>query len=230
MKILVIGSGGREHALVWKIAQSPRVEQVFVTPGNAGTAREPQCENVPIASDDIPALVAFAKSNQIDLTVVGPEVPLARGLADHLRGRGRRVFGPLASAARIESSKAFAKELMLAAGVPTAASATFQDLEAALRYIDGQAEPLVVKASGLAAGKGAVVCATRAEARQALRAMLSDSAFGEAGRYDFGMPWYDGRWYGAGRLRPDGSLDPAWPPSGLEVVAPDTLDACRALR
>lgn len=181
MRLLVVGAGGREHALCWALRRDRPDGEIFCAPGNPGTSEI--ATNLPVAGDPTdPALLsALADEFNIDLTVVGPEVPLARGLADYLRGRGRRVVGPLASAARIESSKAFAKEVMHAAGVPTAASTTFTEAEAALRYIDAHAEPLVVKASGLAAGKGAVVCATRAEARQALRAMLRENAFGEAG-------------------------------------------------
>jgi phosphoribosylamine--glycine ligase len=180
MKVLVVGSGGREHALCWAIGRDRPDAEIFCAPGNPGTAD--LATSVAIDASDSSALSAFCAHQGVDLIVVGPEAPLAAGLADALRGAGHRVFGPLASAARIEASKAFAKDLMAAAGVPTAASATFTDLKAALAYIDAHAEPLVVKASGLAAGKGAVVCATRHEAADVARTMLGDRAFGEAGQ------------------------------------------------
>jgi phosphoribosylamine--glycine ligase len=176
MKVLVVGSGGREHALCWALRRDRPDAELYCVPGNPGTAQ--LATNVASDSSDISDL---ADRLAIDLTVVGPEAPLAAGLADALRGRGRRVFGPIASAARIEASKAFSKDVMNAAGVPTAGSATFTDLTAALAHVDRHAEPLVVKASGLAAGKGAIVCATRAEASSAVRAMLGDRVFGDAG-------------------------------------------------
>ncbi len=179
MKLLIVGAGGREDALARAFALDDPRHQIFVAPGNPGTARV--ATNVPIAADDVPALVAEASRQAVDLVVVGPEVPLALGLADQLRSAGIAVFGPGTAGAQIEASKAFAKQLMAAAGIPTAASETFTALEPALRWIDRHAEPLVVKASGLAAGKGAVVCATRAEAAAAARAMLADGAFGDAG-------------------------------------------------
>lgn len=180
MKILVVGSGGREHALCWAIRRDRPDAEVFCAPGNPGTAEA--ATNVAIDPSDLPTLSDFCTREGITLTVIGPEAPLAAGLADALRGAGHRAFGPIASAARIEASKAFAKDLMAAAGVPTAASATFTELPAALGYIDAHAEPLVVKASGLAAGKGAVVCATRREAADVARSMLGDRTFGEAGQ------------------------------------------------
>ncbi len=176
MKILVVGSGGREHALCWALRRDRPEAEVFCSPGNPGTAE--LARNLP---SDLSDLSDLSDQFDIDLTVIGPEAPLAAGLADALRARGRRVFGPIASAARIEASKAFSKDIMRAAGVPTAASATFTDMAPALAYVDAHAEPLVVKASGLAAGKGAIVCATRAEAARAVRAMLGDGVFGEAG-------------------------------------------------
>lgn len=180
MRILVVGGGGREHALCWALRRENPDAEIHCSPGNPGTAAV--ARNLPIAADDIDRLADAADMLGIDLTVVGPEVPLAMGLADRLRAEGRAVLGPSAAAASIEASKAFAKDVMAAAGVPTAASRTFTDAVEALAWVDRQREPLVVKASGLAAGKGAVVCATRAEAREVVAAMLRDGKFGEAGR------------------------------------------------
>jgi phosphoribosylamine--glycine ligase len=183
MKLLIIGSGGREHALVWKLAQSPQVSRLFCAPGNAGIAAVAEC--VPIGADRIEELVRFALRETIDLTVVGPEAPLAAGLADRLRGEGRQVFGPGQAAARIESDKAFSRALMAASGVPTPRFAVFHAADDALSYLDRlEAEGVtaaVVKASGLAAGKGAIVCDTLTEARDAVRGMLVERAFGAAG-------------------------------------------------
>jgi phosphoribosylamine--glycine ligase len=179
VRILVVGGGGREHALVAALAADDPTHQLHAAPGNPGIASLAQLHAVP--TDDIDRLADLTDAFAIDLVVVGPEVPLAMGLADRLRSEGRTVFGPVAAAAQIESSKAFAKDVMRAAGVPTAASETFDALEPALAYVAGHAEPLVVKASGLAAGKGAVVCATRAEAVDAVTAMLGDRQFGDAG-------------------------------------------------
>jgi phosphoribosylamine--glycine ligase len=174
-----VGGGGREHALCWALRRENPDADLFCAPGNPGTAE--LAANLPIAADDLDRLADATDMHGIDLTVVGPEVPLARGLADRLRAEGRAVFGPSAAAAQIEASKAFAKDVMAAAGIPTAASRTFEELDAALAYVEAHAEPLVVKASGLAAGKGAVVCATRREAAATVRAMLGERAFGEAG-------------------------------------------------
>ena len=179
-RILVVGSGGREHALCWALRREQPTLELWCAPGNPGT--ESLATNLPVSTNDFGGLADQARQLGIDLTIVGPEAPLAAGLADHLRAQGRRVFGPLAAAARIEASKAFAKEVMRAASVPTAASATFTDLDEAIKYVNHHPEPLVVKASGLAAGKGAVVCATRTDAADTVRAMLGDGAFGEAGR------------------------------------------------
>jgi phosphoribosylamine--glycine ligase len=179
VRLLVVGGGGREHALCWTLRRENPGADLFCAPGNPGTAE--LATNLPIAADDLDRLADAADMHGIDLTVVGPEVPLARGLADRLRAEGRAVFGPGAAAAQIEASKAFAKEVMASAGIPTASSRTFQALGPALAYVEAHAEPLVVKASGLAAGKGAVVCATRAEAAATVRAMLADRAFGAAG-------------------------------------------------
>lgn len=175
MRVLVVGGGGREHALSRAFSRSATV---FCAPGNPGTAT--CATNLPVAAGNQEAILDAVRANHIDLTVVGPEVPLAEGLADRLSAAGFLVFGPSAAAARIESSKAFAKEIMASAGVPTARTETFTDVASALAYIEAHAEPLVVKASGLAAGKGAVVCATRAEAQAAARTMFSGK-FGDAG-------------------------------------------------
>jgi phosphoribosylamine--glycine ligase len=179
VRLLIVGGGGREHALARAFAADDPHHRIHVAPGNPGTATV--ATNLDISADDIDRLADAADAYAIDLVIVGPEVPLALGLADRLRGEGRAVFGPGANGAMIEASKAFAKDVMRAARVPTARSETFTDPAAALRYIDSVPEPLVVKASGLAAGKGAVVCNTRAEARKAAKLMLADGAFGEAG-------------------------------------------------
>jgi phosphoribosylamine--glycine ligase len=179
MKVLIVGSGGREHALVWALHREDPTVRYFAAPGNPGIAS--LATLIPIAANDIDGLIAAVLDRAIDLTIVGPEVPLALGLADRLRERGALVFGPSASAARIEASKAFAKALMQRAGVPTAASRTFTSRDDALEYVKGHPEPLVVKASGLAAGKGAIVCATRGDALRAVRAMMEDRTLGDAG-------------------------------------------------
>jgi phosphoribosylamine--glycine ligase len=179
VKLLVIGGGGREHALAWKLAASPRVQKVFVAPGNAGTALEPGLENVPVT--DLEQLAAFAAAEQVQLTVVGPETPLAAGVVDLFRGRGLRIFGPTRAAAQLESSKDFAKRFLVRHGIPTAAYETFSDARAAHAYIDRQGAPIVVKADGLAAGKGVVVATTAAEAHAAVDAMLIDNRMGDAG-------------------------------------------------
>jgi phosphoribosylamine--glycine ligase len=180
VKVLVVGGGGREHALCWALHRDLSPGDLFCAPGNPGTAE--LATNLPVGTHDDDRLIAAAQAHAIDLTVIGPEAPLAKGLADRMRAVGLSVFGPSAAAARIESSKAFAKEVMSAAGIPTAASRTFTELNAALAYVDRHAEPLVVKASGLAAGKGALVCADRQEAKRALTAMLRDGIFGDAGK------------------------------------------------
>jgi len=179
LKVLVIGSGGREHALAWKIAQSPRMSRVFVAPGNAGTALEPGVVNVDLSS--IPELVAFAREENIALTVVGPEAPLAAGVVDAFRQAGMNIFGPTQNAARLESSKDFAKAFMVRHGIPTAAYQTFADAPSAHAYIDARGAPIVVKADGLAAGKGVVVAANAAEAHAAVDAMLRHHRVGSAG-------------------------------------------------
>jgi phosphoribosylamine---glycine ligase len=179
MKVLVVGSGGREHALVWRLAQSPAVSRLYCAPGNAGTAE--QAENVPIDVTDIPALMSFAREHAVEFTIVGPELPLALGIVDAFRQAGLRVFGPVQQAAQLETSKAFAKAIMTKYGIPTASFRTFVDPIAAERYIDQRDVPLVVKADGLAAGKGAVVCKTRDEARRTIDRMMRAQVFGEAG-------------------------------------------------
>jgi len=180
VRVLVVGGGGREHALVWALKRDLSTATLFAAPGNPGTAQ--LATNLNVQATAVADIVAAARQHAIDVVVVGPEAPLAAGLADALRAAGIPVFGPSAAAARIEASKAFAKDVMAAAAVPAAPSRTFTELAAALRYIAGHAEPLVVKASGLAAGKGVVVCATRAEAVATARAMLADDKFGAAGR------------------------------------------------
>jgi phosphoribosylamine---glycine ligase len=179
MKLLVVGSGGREHALAWKLAQSPRVQKVYVAPGNGGTATEPGLENVPLT--DIRSLAAFAARESVHLTVVGPEAPLAAGIVDEFRAKGLRIFGPTRNAAQLESSKDFAKQFMIRHSIPTAAYATFSDPAKAVEYIERKGAPIVVKADGLAAGKGVVVATTVAEAKAAVAMMLGDKRFGEAG-------------------------------------------------
>ena len=179
MRLLVVGGGGREHALCWALRRENPAADLYCAPGNPGTAD--LATNLSIAADDLDRIADAADMHGIDLTVVGPEVPLARGLADRLRAEGRAVFGPSAAAAQLEASKAFSKEVMHAAGIPTAASRTFTELRPALDYVDRHSEPLVVKASGLAAGKGAVVCLARGEAAAALRSMLGERVFGDAG-------------------------------------------------
>ena len=181
MKVLVIGSGGREHALAWKLAQSPRVDEVLVAPGNAGTAVEAKCRNVDLKATDIDGLLDLAQREDVALTVVGPEQPLVAGVVDMFRGAGLRIFGPTAAAAQLEGSKAFAKDFLARHGIPTAFYAVHTDLDAALAYVHGKGAPIVIKADGLAAGKGVVVALTLAEAEAALRDMLEGNAFGDAG-------------------------------------------------
>ena len=179
MKILVIGSGGREHAIAWKLAQSPRVQKIYVAPGNAGTALEPGVENVALST--IPEWLDFAKKQKIQLTVVGPEAPLAAGVVDAFREAGLAIFGPTRAAAQLEASKDFAKAFMARHRIPTARYATFDSSEKAKAYIDAQGAPIVVKADGLAAGKGVVVAATREEAHAAIDRILGEKTLGEAG-------------------------------------------------
>jgi phosphoribosylamine--glycine ligase len=182
MKVLVVGSGGREHALAWKLAQCERVQRVWVAPGNAGTALDPQLHNLPLSDPtDLAALAAladFAAREKVALTVVGPEAPLAAGIVDLFRARGLRIFGPTRAAAQLESSKAFAKDFMQRHGIPTARHATFTDAAAAHAYVDAHGAPIVIKADGLAAGKGVVVAATADEAHAAIAMILDDTGLG----------------------------------------------------
>lgn len=181
MKVLVIGNGGREHALGWKAAQSAQVEKVFVAPGNAGTALEPKLENVAIGVEDTAALVAFAQAQQIGLTIVGPEAPLVIGVVDAFRAAGLPIFGPTQAAAQLEGSKAFTKDFLARHQIPTAEYQNFTEIEPALAYLQEKGAPIVVKADGLAAGKGVIVAMTLEEAEAAVRDMLAGNAFGEAG-------------------------------------------------
>jgi phosphoribosylamine--glycine ligase len=181
MKILVIGSGGREHALAWKLAQSPRISEVIVAPGNAGTAREDKCRNVDVVATDLDTLIDLAKREAVALTIVGPEGPLVAGVVDRFRAQGLRIFGPTAAAAQLEGSKAFAKDFLARHGIPTAHYAVHTDVDAALAYVREKGAPIVIKADGLAAGKGVIVAMTLEEAENAITDMLAGNAFGAAG-------------------------------------------------
>ncbi len=181
MNILIIGGGGREHALAWKAAQSPRVETVFVAPGNGGTAQEPGVQNLDIAAEDLDALVAFASAQAIGLTIVGPEAPLVAGLVDRFQAAGLPCFGPTQGAAQLEGSKSFTKDFLQRKGIPTAAYGSFSELEPALAYLRQVGAPIVVKADGLAAGKGVILAQDLATAEAAVRDMLAGGRFGQAG-------------------------------------------------
>ncbi len=181
MKLLVIGSGGREHALAWKAAQSPNVDKVFVAPGNAGTASEAKLENVAIGAEDISALVKFAQDKTIALTIVGPEVPLVIGVVNAFQAAGLRCFGPTEGAAQLEGSKAFTKDFLARHNIPTADYQNFTEIEPALAYLKAKGAPIVIKADGLAAGKGVIVAMTIEEAEAAVKDMLAGNSFGEAG-------------------------------------------------
>lgn len=181
MNILIIGAGGREHALGWKVAQNPNVKTVFVAPGNAGTALEPKLENVNIAVGDIAGLVAFAQEKRIELTIVGPETPLVLGVVDAFRKADLPIFGPTQAAAQLEGSKAFTKDFLARHHIPTGAYANFTEIEPALAYVRQQGAPIVVKADGLAAGKGVIVAMTLQEAEDAIQDMLAGNTFGDAG-------------------------------------------------
>lgn len=181
MNVLIIGAGGREHALGWKAAQNPNVETVFIAPGNAGTALEPKLENVAIDVEDIAKLVAFAKEKAIELTIVGPEGPLVIGVVDAFREAGLPIFGPTKAAAQLEGSKAFTKDFLARHDIPTGYYSNFTEIEPALAYVREQGAPIVVKADGLAAGKGVIVAMTLEEAEDAIKDMLSGNVFGEAG-------------------------------------------------
>ncbi|MFW2372830.1 MAG: phosphoribosylamine--glycine ligase [Gammaproteobacteria bacterium] len=181
MKVLIVGGGGREHALAWKSAQSEQVEKVFVAPGNAGTAREAKMENIAIAADDIAALKTFALDQQVDLTIVGPEAPLVLGIVDEFLAADLKIFGPSKGAAQLEGSKAFTKDFLARHKIPTAAYGNFTDADEAIAYIKQQGAPIVVKADGLAAGKGVILAETEQQAIAAVKDMLSGNAFGDAG-------------------------------------------------
>ncbi len=181
MKILIVGGGGREHALAWKAARCERVERVYVAPGNAGTAAEPRTQNVAIDAEDIDALVRFAALEAIDLAIIGPEKPLVMGVVDAFAQRGLNCFGPVRAAARLEGSKTFAKDFITRHAIPTAAHRSFTDAEAALGHLDGVEYPVVIKADGLAAGKGVIIAATRRAAAAAITDMLTQNRYGEAG-------------------------------------------------
>ncbi|MCT6875106.1 phosphoribosylamine--glycine ligase [Frischella perrara] len=181
MKVLIIGSGGREHALGWKVAQSPLVSQIFVAPGNAGTALETKLQNIDIAVTDIKGLVTFAKQQAIDLTIVGPEAPLVIGVVDVFRREGLAIFGPTQAAAQLEGSKAFTKDFLARHKIPTAEYQNFTEIEPAIAYLREKGAPIVIKADGLAAGKGVIVAMTLKEAEDAVRDMLAGNIFGEAG-------------------------------------------------
>jgi len=181
MNVLVIGGGGREHALAWKAAQSPRVNQVFVAPGNAGTELEDKLTNIDIAADDIQALCDFAQQEQIELTIVGPEAPLVIGVVDLFQSRGLKIFGPSQQAAQLEGSKTFTKDFLARHQIPTAAYQSFTEIDPAIDYIRQMGAPIVIKADGLAAGKGVILADSLAEAEEAVRDMLAGNAFGEAG-------------------------------------------------
>lgn len=182
IKILVVGSGGREHAIAWKLADSPHIERIFVVPGNAGTAEEQKCVNIPIAATAISELVQFAKTESVTWTLVGPEMPLALGLVDHFEAAGLRCIGPSQKAAQLETSKVFAKDFLKRHQIPTAASEHFTDLEAALLYLKAQDMPIVIKADGLAAGKGVVIAQTRLEAIEVVNDFLGNKTLGTAGQ------------------------------------------------
>ncbi|KHS86034.1 phosphoribosylamine--glycine ligase [Pectobacterium brasiliense] len=181
MNILVIGNGGREHALAWKASQSPLAKRVYVAPGNAGTALEAALTNVDIAATDIPALVAFAQENHIDLTIVGPETPLVLGVVDAFQSAGLKIFGPTQGAAQLEGSKAFTKDFLARHNIPSAEYQNFTEVEPALAYVRSKGAPIVIKADGLAAGKGVIVAMTLQEAENAIQDMLAGNAFGDAG-------------------------------------------------
>ena len=181
MNVLIIGGGGREHALAWKAAQSDRVETIYVAPGNAGTHLEPGVENVAIGAEDIDALVEFALQHKVDLTIVGPEAPLVKGVVDQFKIKGLRCFGPSQAAAQLEGSKAFTKDFLARHNIPTASYATFTDVDQACAHVEQQGAPIVIKADGLAAGKGVIIAQSIDAARRAIKEMLVDARFGPAG-------------------------------------------------
>ncbi len=181
MNVLIVGGGGREHALAWKAAQSTRVEQVFIAPGNAGTALENGVENIDIGAEDIDALLDFATTNKIELTIVGPEAPLVAGIVDRFESQGLTIFGPSANASQLEGSKTFTKDFLARHDIPSAAYRSFTEVDTACEYVESQGSPIVIKADGLAAGKGVIIAQTQSEAETAIRDMLSGNRFGEAG-------------------------------------------------
>ncbi|WP_158965465.1 phosphoribosylamine--glycine ligase [Paraglaciecola sp. L3A3] len=181
MKILIIGGGGREHALAWKAAQSEKVSEVYLAPGNAGTALENKLINVDVGAEDVPALVNFAEQANIDLTIVGPEVPLVLGVVDAFQAKGMKIFGPTQAAAQLEGSKAFTKDFLQRHNIPTGEYQNFTEIDPAIAYVQEKGAPIVIKADGLAAGKGVIVAMTLQEAEDAIRDMLAGNAFGEAG-------------------------------------------------
>ncbi|MEE8464176.1 MAG: phosphoribosylamine--glycine ligase, partial [Gammaproteobacteria bacterium] len=181
MKVLIVGGGGREHALAWKASQSSLVDEVLVAPGNAGTEGEPGMRNVPVAADDIEGLLRLARQEKVGLTIIGPETPLVDGICDRFAAEGLRCFGPCQAAARLEGSKAFSKDFMARHGIPTARYRTFEQIDPALAWLKEAGTPIVIKADGLAAGKGVVVASTESEGETALRDMLEQKRFGEAG-------------------------------------------------
>jgi phosphoribosylamine--glycine ligase len=181
MKVLIVGGGGREHALAWKAAQSPKVSEVLVAPGNAGTLHEPNVRNVPVEAENIDGLIQLARAEEVELTIIGPEQPLVDGIADRFDAEGLKCFGPRAAAARLEGSKAFTKDFLARHGIPTGAYAAFESLEPALEYVRAQGAPIVIKADGLAAGKGVIIADSVAEAEATVTTMLEQRAFGEAG-------------------------------------------------
>ena len=181
MNVMIIGSGGREHALAWKCARSAQVDEVFVVPGNAGTAQEPGVRNVALNAGDFAALTSFARDNQVCLTIIGPEAPLVDGIVDHFQAENLACFGPTKGAAQLEGSKAFTKDFLARHNIPTAAYENFTDAEAAIAYVKAQGTPIVIKADGLAAGKGVIIAQSQAEAQATIRDMLSGNSFGDAG-------------------------------------------------
>lgn len=181
MKVLVLGGGGREHALAYKVAQSTKVSTVFVAPGNAGTETEHKCQNIAIGAEDLDGLLAFAKEQRIELTIVGPEAPLVAGVTDLFQANGLKIFGPSALAAQLEGSKSFSKDFLAKHKIPTAEYAVFEKVEPAIQYVKEKGAPIVVKADGLAAGKGVIVAETEAQAIEAINDMLSENKFGDAG-------------------------------------------------
>lgn len=209
-KILIIGSGGREHSLAWKLAQSPKVEKIYIAPGNAGTAQVG--ENVAIPATDIGGLLQFAQKNNIDLTVVGPDDPLAIGVVDVFREKGLKIFGPTKGAAQIEASKVFAKNLMQHSGIPTASYKTFTDYNQALEYVKKNGAPIVIKASGLALGKGVAVCQTLEEAEEFLRQVMVDKIFGDSGSEVVVEEFLQGKEFSAHAIS-DGKTFLMFPPS-----------------